>query len=454
MPPVNLTEAWLRKKAPDPDKGKPSALPPGVAQERFWDEKTPGFGVVIGKRFATFCVQYRAGGTQKLVTIGRYGRPGAGEDHSEIWTVERAWREARRLLGAASSGIDPVAVERAAEVTLREAFEEHKKRLANKVKTGKRSQATIDTIDKTMARAEVAALLDRPLADLNDGSLAELHEKIKKNVKPRKGAKNEKGAPVANRVIANISAAWNSMNKTLHGKLGTWNPAKSVDKDELLKGTHVIVTDLADWYARVQTMKNPIQRDGLVFALYTGLRHEDVRTVRFDNVDEDEGTLRLPNPKGGPDAAFSIPLPATCLEIIERRRSDNAKDLARPAGKEWVFPGLDSEGNVTAIGDLRQQAHEKIDDERTKHTRFPAEDVHTLRRTYTSVAQDAGVSKLDQQVLTNHTFGSRDVHDSYISQHLDTLRRSQATIEAAIKARIDGTVKPTRKAKAKLRAVS
>src|SRR5690606_6396026 len=110
--------------------------------------------------------------------------------------------------------------------------------------------------------------------------------------------KNRTGAPVANRVILNISAAWNSMNKKLGGKLGNWNPAKSVERDTLLKGTHVVVSDLADWHTRVQTMRNPIQRDGLVFALYTGLRHEDVRTVRYENIDEDEGTLHLPNPKG------------------------------------------------------------------------------------------------------------------------------------------------------------
>lgn len=70
------------------------------------------------------------------------------------------------------------------------------------------------------------------------------------------------------------------------GTLGTWNPAKSVEKDSL-KPKRVRLSNevLPDWYARVHTMRNPIQRDGLVFALFTGLRSEDVRTTRFEHAD-------------------------------------------------------------------------------------------------------------------------------------------------------------------------
>ncbi|HEX2692242.1 MAG TPA: hypothetical protein VHN14_36785 [Kofleriaceae bacterium] len=58
-----------------------------------------------------------------------------------------------------------------------------------------------------------------------------------------------------------------------------------------------------------------IKRDGLMLALYTGLRHDDVRTMRFDEVDLDDETVHLPNPKGGPGAAFTVPLSKTPLAI-------------------------------------------------------------------------------------------------------------------------------------------
>ncbi len=447
---ANLTEAWLEKRAADPARNKPATLPDGVAQERWWHDRLPGFGVVIGKRFATFVVKYRQNGKQRLEAIGRWKHAGAGDDGSEIWTAERALKRARALLGQIDAGIETRTHKRADGVTLRQAFEAHKRQLEKKVKAGKRSQATVDTINKTMARKELQPLLDRPLAELDSTRLDELHAEIKSNVKARAGAANETGAPVANRVIANISAAWSTMNKKLNGKLGTWNPARGVDRDELLKGTRKRVKNLADWYARVQTMRNPIQRDGLVFALFTGLRHEDVRTVRFDAVDEQGCTLHLPNPKGGPGAAFTIPLPAQCIEIIERRRRDNAADLAREDDPgEWVFPGINSEGEIGPIGDLRQQVHAD-----GKHGRFPAEDVHTLRRTYESVAHEAGISELDTHVLTNHSFGSHNVNATYISQHIDHLAKCQATIAKALQAAIDRESKPPKRARAKLKAVA
>jgi integrase len=34
-------------------------------------------------------------------------------------------------------------------------------------------------------------------------------------------------------------------------------------------------------------MRSAIKRDGLMLALYTGLRRDDVRTMRFDQVDFD-----------------------------------------------------------------------------------------------------------------------------------------------------------------------
>src|SRR5262249_48350396 len=139
---------------------------------------------------------------------------------------------------------------------------------------------------------------------------------------------NDKGAPLANRVVAHVSAAWRSLNKKLEGRLGSWNPASAVDKDTIKpKRERIADEDLPDYAARVATLRSPIRRDGLMMALYTGLRNEDVRTMQFHNVNWDARTLRLPDPKGGEDAAFTIPLSRTPLEILRRRQRDNANDL-------------------------------------------------------------------------------------------------------------------------------
>jgi hypothetical protein len=103
-----------------------------------------------------------------------------------------------------------------------------------------------------------------------------------------------------------------------------------------------------------------------------------------------------------------------------------------PAGDGgFAFPTLNAAGEVGPISDLRQQIHDG-----TKHARFPAEDVHTLRRTYESVAHEVGISELDQHVLTNHAFASHNVNATYIAQALPHLAQCQATIEAALWKRI------------------
>lgn len=418
MPTANITDRWLET----------TTLPEGTARVRYWDAdpSAKGFGVVIGQRTITFIARHRVAGKQRDVTIGGWQRPGAGDDHGKLWTVARARAEARKLIGQMINDVDPV-IERASSSsmgpTLGEAFDAHVARL----KARKKSEATIATFEKS--RNYLDAWLDRPIAELTGVALAELHGKIKRDAKPRAGATNEKGAPLANRVITNVGTAWASLNKKLEGALGNWNPAKSVDKDTL-DPKLVVVVDLADWRARVKTMRNPIQRDGLVFALFTGLRSEDVRTIRFEHYDAKNGTLRMPDPKGGKARAFTIPVPKTCIEILDRRRASNHDELGE-SDRGWVFPALDSAGDVGPIGDLRQQVHG--DD---AHGRFPAESPHVLRHTYVSIAAEIGISKMDRMTLANHRYASVDVHDSYIAIHLEHLRACANRIEAALLSRM------------------
>lgn len=56
---------------------------------------------------------------------------------------------------------------------------------------------------------------------------------------------------------------------------------------------------LRTWAAWVTTMRSAIKRDGLMLALYTGLRHDGVRKVCLNQVASDDETMHLPNPKGG-----------------------------------------------------------------------------------------------------------------------------------------------------------
>lgn len=431
MASVNLTEKLVSNLP----------APTDAAQAYYWDDDPIGFGVVVGKTGArTFIVRGRVArtGERVKVTIGQHRAPRAEGD---VWTVVLARQRARELLGRMASGVNPNAKltpsgAPANGPTLRDGMEAHLARMRKK----HRSERTVHTFETELTKY-LAAWLDRPIAELTGAVLVDLHDEIKRNAKARAGTNphNDKGAALANRVITHVSAAWNSLNKKLEGKLGSWNPAKAVDKDVLKPKRERIDGDkLADWGARVATMRNPIQRDGLMLALYTGLRSEDVRTVRWEHVDWKARTLELPDPKGGEGAAFKIPLSPTVLEILKRRKHDNAKGASSyermvvEAGGDhgWAFPGLNSDGKVNALDDLRQQVHGE------KHGRFPAESPHVLRRTWESIAHEEGISELDQHVLSNHSFGSHNVNATYIAQHIDHLASCAAKIDAGITRRL------------------
>lgn len=99
---------------------------------------------------------------------------------------------------------------------------------------------------------------------------------------------------------------------------------------------------------------------------------------------------------------------------------------------------------MTAIADLRQaDADDKI----------PVEDVHSLRRTWESIANDEGISELDQHVLSNHSFGAHNVNATYISQHIGHLAKCAGKIDAGITRRIKATTQPRKRKQRHLRAV-
>lgn len=84
--------------------------------------------------------------------------------------------------------------------------------------------------------------------------------------------------------------------------------------------------------------------------------------------------------------------------------------------------------------------------------RLPVEDVHSLRRTWESVANDEGISELDQHVLSNPSFGAHNVNATYISQHIDHLAKCADKIDAGISRRV--TTPTGKKKRRHLRAVA
>jgi len=345
-------------------------------------------------------------------TIGHLGQPRAD---GHLWTVKLARIEARKMLGAMADGRAPSTGkgERAAGPTLRTGLELH---TANMRKLN-RSPRSLATIENEMPRM-LEDWMDRSIHDLTGIELVKIHDGLSTKF-------------AANRLVAHVSAVWNALDRVY--QFPGRNPAKAVTRHRYVPSRKRIA-DLAIWYATVLSLPSTIRRDLQVFVLFSGMRSEAARHVRWEHIDEHRCTLAVPKPKGGEAKAFTLPLPRTIVDMLRKRRAENA-DIFDPFGGDagWVFPSMSRDGErVQPVAEPKEYRR----DPTTKKKISILPGLHTLRRTYLSVAAEAHVSELDRSVLANHAFGTRTVNQTYIAQALEHLAECQSKIEAALWSRI------------------
>ena len=150
------------------------------------------------------------------------------------------------------------------------------------------------------------------------------------------------------------------------------------------------IDDFHGWRVAVDGLENPIHAAFYRLLLFTGLRKTEALTLAWSNVHKDR--LHLPMTKNG--RSFDLPISDTHLEILEPLRRLH---------KTWVFPSPKSRtGHVTDPS--------KID--------WPA---HAHRRTFATVAMEAGVLEEIVGRLLNHTPLSI-IGQRYAQPSLDALR--------------------------------
>ncbi|HEX8109693.1 MAG TPA: tyrosine-type recombinase/integrase [Kofleriaceae bacterium] len=192
-----------------------------------------------------------------------------------------------------------------------------------------------------------------------------------------------------------------------------------------------------------------VRGDYQMFVLLTGLRRMDAATVRWKHLDLENARLHRPNPKGGKDRAFTIPLSTACVEILERRRRENM--IAFPDGDGgWVFPtraikdkpcmlcealGLPGHaaGSVIHLVEGKQQKIERSTGKATRILPSP----HRLRDTYTTAcAEVGGLSGYVIDVLTNHRPPRGSVTAGYIDLSTEHLAECQERVTSFLLARM------------------
>jgi len=213
------------------------------------------------------------------------------------------------------------------------------------------------------------------------------------------------------RSLAKTPSAANHLLKTFRT---VWNHARRVHDlseaptmaiewyDEQPDGT--IIDDLKAWRKEVDGLYNPIHKVFYELILFTGLRKTEALSLEWKNVHEHR--IHLPMTKNG--RSFDVPILQLHHEILAP---------VRGLSRKWVFP---SPKSVT--GYVNQP--EKI-------TWSP----HAHRRTFATVAMEAGVLEEVVGRLLNHTplsiTGQR-----YTKPSLDALRPSMDVVCREMESRI------------------
>lgn len=401
----------------------------GTATQRILrDKELTGFGLVVGKQTKTFFVQRRvAGGRVERVKIDLYGR----------LTVDQARQRAAEMLAAMGKGESQRRKQPEGGITLKDAWELHRREMAKRKpsdKTLKRYQGILDLY--------LTDWMTRPLREITRADVRQRHEEIKTDIAAgryvkvlkhpklygkRKGAKmgpgNRTGESTANDTVRLLRAIWNTALREDEQGLPA-NPALQfrgykLERHELKDRVDQLLLSLQTWHTGVLAVTQTARRDALLFMLFTGMRKEAATSVRWEDIDFERRTLRVPKPKGGTEKAFALPLSDYVVDLLQRRQKENAEN--RPKNP-WVFPT----------------------DRKLGHMREARADVgvpftpHDLRRVFSSVAAKLKVHPYALKLLLNHSLGKGDVTMGYVQMDVDDLRAPMQQITDRLRIMCEG----------------
>ena len=410
-----ITERTVAAAAPLTRDGVPS-------KRLILDTELRGFGLVVN-----------ATGSKSYVVMRRVnGRPVRFKfkNVGEV-TVAEARKQAASLLGKMSDGVDLIAQRRRARqeaqraqagITLDGAIA-----LTEAAMNARgRAPRTVDDM-KDRLRLYLAGWLERPLASITRQEVRERHAALateiasgryvlkRKNGRGRRRVTGD-GTRTANRTFQLFRNVWNRAARE-HEALGE-APIHSVNWFKEPRYEPALKPEaLREWHEAVSKLENAVRRDFLLFALFSGMRRTTIAEMRWEHVDLTRRVLRVPNPKGGAERAFDLPLSSELVEILARRLAEHEKLVAgKDKMRPWVFPSQSATGHLSE----------------------PREDgvpgtVHDLRRMFITVATHRlKLHVYDVKLLVNHVLRG-DVTMGYVAPDVEQLRAPMQAIADALK---------------------
>jgi integrase len=169
---------------------------------------------------------------------------------------------------------------------------------------------------------------------------------------------------------------------------------------------------LSAWWDAV--MQEPgYARDFLLLALFTGMRRNEIASLRWEYIDLEERALHILKTKnGGP---FDLPLSDFLVTLLDERKCE--------AGQSpWVFPSFSQKGHIVETKKFTVRVAKR------SNVQFTLND---LRRTFIAIAESLDVPEYALKRLFNHGL-SGDLTTDNIAGDFERLRGPVSLITAKI----------------------
>ena len=320
-----------------------------------WDKSLPGFGLrVRPSGLKTYQLQYRdCEGRSYRITLGRHS----------VLGLDEARRVARQKMATALLGEDPAKQKSAVrrEPKFAELAERYLREHAEVYKKSRSVHGDMRLLEKVI----LPRLGAEPVAGITRADIAALHYSLVRT-------------PVqANRALALLSKMFNLAEVWELRRDGT-NPCRHLRKyPEQRRQRYLSTLELI----RLGDVLSAAEADGteaqeailaIRLILLTGARHNEILTLRWQDVNTERGILALPDSKTG---RKDIMLAAPTAQLLDA--------ASRTASSPWVVPGRNPARHFFSLSGpwLRLRLAAGIPDVR----------IHDLRHTFASTAVGLGL---------------------------------------------------------------
>jgi len=371
---------------------------PASVGKQFYDDGLSGLSIYIGKKSATFYFQaYLATGKRTRIKIGRF----------PALTVGQARERGLGIAAEVNAGIDPNQARRRERhsQTLREVADDYLNSRNLKPRTIRDYQDTL---------AALGSMLGLNFRQIDEEQVISLFCRI---TKERGQASANKAGRVLRAVLGHAYAvkdksAYNPVRILTVKRMWHKVPPKTRVIPANKIGAYMLAIDFVRATAGRRVSRNIC--DYAEFTLMMAFRSGEALDLPWENVDLENGTVFLPDPKNR--KPILQPMPQEAWAILSRRQEDSVS--------KWVFDGRPTDSNPfpslnnpnRTLFQIAQIAGlEKITS-------------HDLRRTVCSIAESMGISERRLKRMLNHS--TSDVTSGYVSPYFDpeSLRLSFQTI--------------------------